>query len=290
MKKINLVYWNEPNFGDALSPQIIEELSVCKTKLKAAYINSFRKFIKGLLFLSWREIRMILFPWQPNILGVGSVITCGNSRSKVWGSGFMSDTDSFKGGDIFAVRGPLTAQRLIKQGFPKCEIYGDPALLLPLWIKPAIEKKYKLGIVPHWKEVDKYNECYGSEYKVIDSRTKKIEKILEEITSCEYILSASLHGLIVPHAYNIPDIWIKDGYIETDGFKFLDYFASVNIPEYGGFTNVKDILADESNWMRLFNNNKDKSLINEPIDPLQKRLIRVAPFPLKKKYETFVNM
>lgn len=27
MKKINLIYWNEPNFGDAVSPLLIEELS-----------------------------------------------------------------------------------------------------------------------------------------------------------------------------------------------------------------------------------------------------------------------
>ena len=46
------------------------------------------------------------------------------------------------------------------------------------------------------------------------------------------IFSTSLHGLIISHAYGIPAIWIKAGNIGTDGFKFKDYFSSVNIPYY----------------------------------------------------------
>jgi len=285
MKKINLIYWNEQNFGDALSPYIVEELSGRKTKFKGANINIFRKLVKAILFLSLNDLQRILFPWQTNILGVGSIITWGNSKSKVWGSGFMSQSGRFNGGEVFAVRGPFTAKRLVKEGFPKCEIYGDPALLLPLWKQPVLQKKHKLGIIPHWKETDKFIESYGDRYKIIDLRTKDVDKVLEDITSCNYILSTSLHGLIVPHAYNIPALWIKDGFIDTDGFKFSDYFASVEIPDYNGFTDINDILTSESSWKNLFNEHIEKSLINVSLSDIQKGLIRVAPFPVKKKYK-----
>ena len=286
---INLVYWSEDNFGDALSPLLIEELSGETTQLKGAYIKKMRRFLKGVLYLSTQAISTILFPWQSNVLAVGSVITCGNKRSKVWGSGFMSDSGKFNGGNIFAVRGPYTADRLVKQGFPKCEIYGDPALLLPLWLNPAKEKKYKLGIVPHWKETASFIADYGEKYKIIDLRTKDVDKVVEDITSCHYILSTSLHGLIVAHAYHIPALWIKKGYIETDGFKFADYFSSVNITPYIGFENIDEILGSGDKWLSLFESNSDKSLVNVSLLKIQKDLLSTAPFPLKKKYQFFIK-
>ena len=30
------------------------------------------------------------------------------------------------------------------------EIYGDPALLYPLFYKPNVKKEYKYGIIPHF--------------------------------------------------------------------------------------------------------------------------------------------
>ena len=287
MSKINLVYWQEKNFGDALSPVIVEKLSGQRTRLKAAYINRFRKFIKGMLYFSWKEISCILFPWQSNILAVGSIITCGNSRSQVWGAGFMSSYGAFKGGRLYAVRGPYTAKRILDQGFLECDTYGDPALLLPLLMCPSTIKKHELGIVPHWKEAEKFIQSYGNRFKVIDLRTEDVKKVVLEITSCKYILSSSLHGLIVSHAYGIPALWIKDGYIETDGFKFSDYFASVGITEYNGFMNVEGILSSENSWRNLFKHHIDKASIQESLVDIQKGLLKSAPFPIKDKYKIF---
>lgn len=283
-KKINLVYWSEENFGDALSPVLVEELSGLKTQLKHAYKSKFRRFIKSILYVSPREFSTILFPWNHNILGVGSVICCGNKRSKVWGSGFMSDAGEFKGGKIFAVRGPGTAKRLENQGYPKCRVYGDPALLLPLWKQPVNVRKHKLGIVPHWKESESFLKKYGSKHKIIDLRTRDINRVIEEMTSCDYILSTSLHGVIVAHAYDIPALWIKEGYIETDGFKFADYFNSVGIPNYVGFGEVETLLAQESNWMQLFDTHREKAKMHFSLQEIQRKLLKAAPFPLRDKY------
>lgn len=287
--KISLIYWSEDNFGDALSPVVIEELSGNLTQLKHAYKSKFRRFVKSIIYFSPKELNTILFPWQENVLGVGSVICCGNSKSKVWGSGFMSNSGDFLGGSVFAVRGPSTSKRLVEQGFDKCEVYGDPALLLPLWEEPVEKKTHQLGIVPHWKESDKFIEEYGDKYKIIDLRTKDIKKIITEITSCEYILSTSLHGIIVAHAYDIPSLWIKRGFIETDGFKFADYFGSVRIPAYTGFEDIENILLSDANWKALFLGNEDKSSISIDLNEIQLGLLKAFPFPLKDKYEQLLN-
>jgi len=282
---INLVYWSENNFGDALSPLLVEELSGEKTRLKGAYIKKLRRLVKGIIYISPKIISAILFPWQSNVLGVGSIITCGNARSKVWGSGFMNSDGKFNGGEIFAVRGPHTAERLVEQGYQKCSVFGDPALLLPLWLNPAKNRQHKLGIVPHWKETEEFISKYGKDYKVIDLRTKDIERVVEQITSCEYILSTSLHGIIVAHAYNIPSLWIQRGYIETDGFKFADYFSSVGIDPYKGFENIDEILKSEQGWVKLFKSHAGQSVSQVSLREMQIKLLGAAPFPLKEKYQ-----
>lgn len=92
-----------------------------------------------------------------------------------------------------------------------------------------------------------------------------------------------MHGLIIAHAYGIPAIWIKKNYIFTDGLKFFDYFSSVNIPEYEGFSDINNLIDD---------------INNDTIDPviltyalphinltvLQSNLLRVAPFPILSQY------
>lgn len=287
MGKINLVYWDSDNFGDALSPLLIEELSGLKSQHKLSPLSehNIRVFLKGLSKFEFYRLRSLLFPWQKTLLCIGSIMSWGKKNSAIWGAGFMNKNDPFKGGRTLAVRGKLTDAKLRKEGFKGCAVYGDPALLLPLWIEPQEGKTYKLGIIPHWHEVDFFLETYGSQYHIVDLRTRDVDKIVKEIMACEYVLSTSLHGVIVGHAYNIPSLWIKKGYIDTDGFKFHDYFSAVNIPFYDGFANLEKILADDKNWKALFNANQDKAFINHSLAKIQSDLLRSAPFPLKEKYK-----
>ncbi len=290
MKKINLIYWDGDNFGDALSPLLVEELSGIRTrhKLSPLSIYNVRLLLKRLSRLELYRLRSLLFPWQPTLLCVGSVMSWGKRSSTVWGAGFMNYSDKYEGGRTLAVRGKLTDKKLQKDGFPGCSVYGDPALLLPLWITPKKEKRHKLGIVPHWHEVDFFKEQYGSNYKIIDLRTCDIEKVVGEITACEHVLSTSLHGLIVAHAYNIPSLWIRKGNIDTDGFKFHDYFSAVGIQSYDGYTAIDKILSNEASWQTLFLENSDKTLMNNSLENIQSELLKCTPFPLKRKYQKFI--
>src|SRR5699024_12305737 len=57
--------------------------------------------------------------------------------------------------------------------------------------------------------------------------TDSIEDTLDAITSCEVIVSTSLHGLILADAYGIPNAWLiaDTGYGKEH--KFWDYLLSV---------------------------------------------------------------
>lgn len=69
--KIKLVYWNEPNFGDMLSPYIVGKLSGQKIIYKDHYRSvkvCFRKLLKNTFFQIQRD--------TINTILVGEKFTC----------------------------------------------------------------------------------------------------------------------------------------------------------------------------------------------------------------------
>jgi len=155
-----------------------------------------------------------------------------NPNTIVWGTGFMWENGKVPviPKKIHAVRGPLSRNNLIKQGISCPEVYGDPALLFPRYYNPNVEKKYKLGIIPHY--VDANNKWITNindpDIKIINICSDTY-KFVDELKQCESILSSTLHGMIASDAYNIPCMWIKlSDNVGGNGFKFRDYFASVN--------------------------------------------------------------
>lgn len=285
--KIKLVYWNAPNFGDMLSPYIIGKLSGKKVVSKSCgtgVIYIIRSLIKYILYFDLKKISTILFPWERNLLAIGSILGCGNKHSIIWGSGFISEKDSFNGGKILAVRGKYTNDKLLRMGLQGTPIFGDPALLIPFFVHPATKKTATIGIIPHWTETEYFFDKYDNKYKIIDLRTRDIEKTIEQITSCKYILSTSLHGLIVSHAYGIPALWIKKQTLHADDIKFKDYLSSVNIQIYEGFRNIEEILSSNQSCLDVFLQNKDKSLPNLDIRMIQEKLLSVAPFHIAQDF------
>ncbi|MER4764684.1 hypothetical protein J9B44_27530, partial [Klebsiella pneumoniae] len=139
-------------------------------------------------------------------------------------------------------------------------------------------------IIPHLKDYDYFKNKYRSNknIKVIDLKTKDIEFVVDEIISCEYILSTSLHGVIVAQAYDIPTLWIKHNDINTDGIKFYDYFDSVGIKPYDGFEDYESLINDyESAFVKHANISK----ITTDLKKMQDNLLSVAPFPVLDKFK-----
>jgi pyruvyltransferase len=222
-EKINVIWWNGKNWGDALNVVLIQYLS----GLKPFEIIKYTFNPKN----------------EPIYTAIGSILDfaiLSNDRilknTIIWGSGFMEESGRLHRAprQICAVRGPLTRENIQKSGFDCPEIYGDPALLYPYIYRPPVNKRYKLGIIPHHHEKEnnllRIFENYP-EIKLIDIEGP-INTVVDEICSCRYIASSSLHGIIAADAYGVPSVWIKlSDKIRGGGFKFRDYFGSVGRSE-----------------------------------------------------------
>lgn len=227
---VNLMYFDEkigpdkkPNVGDLLS------------KITFGYLLDH----KGISSLrSKRGTVRIAF--------IGSVIQFLTADAVVYGSGFLFDYVAQQFAkkklklDVRAVRGPLTRQKLIETGYTVPEVYGDPAILLPLFYLPqkTTEKKDFL-VIPHWKTVDKY---VSMGYPVLSPITDDWQHFVDEIASARLVISSSLHGLILAEAYGIPAILLNE--VEKGNlFKYQDYYFSTGRTEFPAATTVADGLA-----------------------------------------------
>lgn len=163
----------------------------------------------------------------------GSMLNHANQHSVVWGAGLASMTDGVHPEvKIHAVRGPISRMRA-RACDARCPmVYGDPAMILPELYNPKRGKEYGLGVIPHYVDAFRANQWYlGSSAHIINV-LQPVESFVDEVVSCERIISSSLHGLIIAHAYGVPAVWAKlSDSIGGDGTKYRDYYASVGIED-----------------------------------------------------------
>jgi pyruvyltransferase len=181
-----------------------------------------------------KEIKITTNPNdEGKLISVGSILHSAKDNDVIWGAGIRERTDKFSHNiKVLSVRGLLTEFYLNKKNIKCPKIYGDPALLLPKFYNPKINKTHKFGIIPHY--IDLNHELLfnlnNSEIKIISS-LNNIEDFIDEILSVEYVLSSSLHGLIISDAYKIPNIRLSisnnKSVIGSD-LKFKDYYSGVN--------------------------------------------------------------
>lgn len=163
---------------------------------------------------------------RADVLAIGSVIRFARPGQCVWGSGAMwaHDRPSPKA-EYLAVRGPLTGEVVRKAGGDDPGVYGDPALLLPLVHSAPVKQVHELGVVPHYVD----NAPVGP-WVTISPLSADPLSVVDRIRSCKAIVSSSLHGIIVAHAYGIPAAWVRlSDRLDGDDTKFRDYAASVGI-------------------------------------------------------------
>ena len=121
------------------------------------------------------------------------------------------------------------------------EVYGDAAVLLPEIYNPDVEKTADVGIIPHVLQhaairanLDRCDNASGVKVISLFAGTfDQIEAVIREIKSCREIITTSLHGLIVAHAYGIPAQsarLVQSGRAE-DSFKMRDYKASIGLSD-----------------------------------------------------------
>lgn len=212
--QIPLFWWREKeNLGDALNFELVEKIS--------------GKNVVWSDHSSTQEYNMV----------VGSVLQLANSNAKIWGAGLISHKARplFAPKKVYAVRGPMTRNLLNNYSIDCPQIYGDPALLLPKFYSASYSKKYKLGIVPHF--VDKYSNNLLNNIpewiNIIDIETTDVQLFINKICECEFILSSSLHGIIIADAFGVPSARVSFSNKITGGdFKFQDYSLTVGREHY----------------------------------------------------------
>lgn len=245
-----------PNFGDLIGPYLYSKITGRLPRLKN--------------------------PSNYNItttyLTVGSILWWCREDSIIWGSGIIFSDQVFpKPHSVYSVRGPLTRERFLKQGYSCPPIYGDPALLMPLFFHPELTSKYVLGVVPHYTDEAQCEKLIKASdtIQIIDV-LDEIETVVENILKCDFIISSSLHGLIIAHAYGIRAHWVKfTDNLWGDNVKFFDHFQSLGI-----FDDVKcDVISKEMELielLELFEGSVQPSL--DIVKSIQAGLLDSCPF------------
>ena len=288
------------NFGDELNPYIISKLSGKKVKRVPIVGNRYIRLIKGIYYtikgiIPFKDFIPILKSLRTKsiLVSIGSIISWGSGKnSYIWGAGIIDKNSQITQSKFLAVRGKHTLRRIDELGLKHQDVqYGDPAILLPLIFKEKVKKNFSIGIIPHYihfEEVSQNvrNKKLDSEVLVINL-LDNVENVLRMILQCEKIISTSLHGLIVPHAYKIPALWVKlsQNELAGDNIKFYDYFSSVDIPEYHriDLTDKVELLSQElleEVFITHKNYSKPKNIFK-----VQSNLLKCAPFKLKSEYE-----
>jgi hypothetical protein len=248
-KNISLYYYNEVNnFGDLLNEVLINELFDCNIRFESLYkcelvaIGSLlESFLHGSNNLKLITKKAIL----PTL--------------NIWGTGFISDEDTrimrpnkqqeifFRKTKIHALRGEFTKRRIEKMLSKQIDSpIGDPGLLASKLIPYSkIQKKFRLGIIPHYVDANNIKikdiTTSFSDAHVINILESPIS-VLNKIAQCETIISSAMHGLIAADSMGIPNArLILSDKITGGNFKYNDYYSAFKIKNHNNidFRNSK---------------------------------------------------
>lgn len=214
---VPVFYWDSnPNFGDSIGPYLLSKIT-------------------------GKPVINICHEKESGIMAVGSILQLVDREDMViWGSGLIEKpkNEVLKNikkynPKILSIRGMETAKCLIEAGvkIPNKSVYGDPALILPLFYKPLTSSKNKIGICPHYIHKSHFLRSITDNniLKIIDVQ-KDMESVVDEISSSTICISTSLHGLIIAQAYGVPWVWLEvcDNNLRGNDFKFRDFFSTLD--------------------------------------------------------------
>lgn len=156
------------------------------------------------------------------LLAIGSILHHAREGDVVWGSGVNGKDlhQKFRPGhlDVRMVRGPLTRRYLERNGVPCPADYGEPALLLSRYHpRPVATASRDYVIVPNLNDY----RFYEDHERAVDP-TSDWESVVTEICRAEFVVSSSLHGLVVADSYGIPARHLLS--LAEPIFKYRDYY------------------------------------------------------------------
>lgn len=223
-----LYYWQQKsfiNFGDYLSNLLVERIVGEPVRIHKRHPKNQEK----------------------KLLAIGSILLFAREGDVIWGTGLngklaQKEHFSFQHLDVRAVRGPLTRQFLQENFHIDCpETYGDPALLFPYFFPEFQRKanpKYEYIVIPHYSEKHLFpKEASGN----IVYPTDPWDEVIEKITDSRFVISSSLHGIILAEAFGIPARLLRVSENEPL-LKYKDYYYGTNRFAFQYATSVEEAL------------------------------------------------
>ncbi len=273
MKKISICYSTVNNMGDALNKDVIEKCFNVQVVRKSSITANLSGIGSGLSAFCYGSNK------NKNIMKkISSKIF---SSSYVWGTGFISYDDGMmpffkKNMNFCCVRGRLTKNKVEKLLGKKLEIpLGDGGILSSMLLKEDIEKKYDLGIIPHFREKNEnaffeLNNKFNNSI-IIDVQDNPIN-VIRKIAQCKSILSSSLHGLIIADSFRVPNkhVILTDKLL-GDGFKFDDYYSAYNLNH--NYIDLKKESIDSIDEII-----EDYRITDEMVEKMKKDLLESFPY------------
>lgn len=197
------------NFGDELSPRVVE----------------------------WVTGREVVWapPRRADLVAVGSVLELVLERGfggVIWGTGLRGPVEgelAEKGRacQVVAVRGEWTRSSL---GLGVSVPLGDPGLFSRVLLHAEIGQSTRPVFIPHFSAMwSDGRDALGARFRVVRP-TLPAAVVIGEVAAAPWVLSESLHGVVVAHSVGIPAVLLRDesGSSETD-WKYADYLSALGI-------------------------------------------------------------
>lgn len=229
------------NFGDLLGPIISN--CVISEKLGAHF---FRKF-------------------KNNFYTVGSILHFAHDNDYIWGTGINGriarSSYNIKELNVFSVRGPLTRKFLLEKNISCPEVYGDPALLFGNYFPEykSMKKENELIVISNYSEKCPKNLPPNT---VVRSPLGNPFKIIEDIARSNFVISSSLHAVIIGESLGIPSRFLS--VMGESPTKYIDYLNGTNRDSYKASSSVRKCLDLGGQESPKYD--KDKIINSFPID------------------------
>jgi len=216
--KIRLSWWENPypgNFGDWLTPFIISHY----TSSKIIFQNLTSRTTKK------------------HLVSLGSVGRFIKSSSVVVGTGVSSFKHALNSkADYVSVRGPHTAELLLKSGGPKIENFGDPAIVLSRILPiTRVSTNGRIALVRHYTHLQAPVILPNNfdELSVQLSHPDDIVNFIKKLNEYDVVVTSAMHVLITCQSYGIPCALVVfkgfEEYVHGDGIKYIDYALGAGV-------------------------------------------------------------
>ncbi len=202
------------------------------------------------------------------LAAVGSVLGMGFNDSVVWGSGLLDVRapkllrPRVKRLDIRAVRGPRTASELRARGYDCPNVFGDPAVLLPLFYQPQ-----DAGVRRDVLYASHIRDRALFPAEAFSLQTDDYRAYVDAVVASELVVTSSLHAIIIAECYGVPAVLVSSERLGFSSFKFEDWYLSTGRSSFPVAASVEEAAT------------LDPPSLPE-VGPLQEALIESFPYDM----------